>query len=70
MKIYGQTCLVKSNMCSPVVKFKELSSYYKLLFMLGDYGYDISAEMGKELDYLTKLYRVKAFNVSKIVLEN
>ena len=46
MKIYGQTCLVKSNMCSPVVKFKELSSYYKLLFMLGDYGF--SVEMGKE----------------------
>jgi hypothetical protein len=42
------------------VKFKELSSYYKLLFMFGDYGYDISAEMGKELDYLTKLYLVKA----------
>jgi hypothetical protein len=29
--------------------------------MLGDYGYDISAEMGKELDYLTKLYLVKAY---------
>jgi hypothetical protein len=43
------------------VKFKELSSYYKLLFMFGDYGYDISAEIGKELDYLTKLYLVKAF---------
>jgi hypothetical protein len=42
------------------VKFEELSSYYKLLFMFGDYGYDISAEMGKELDYLTKLYLVKA----------
>jgi hypothetical protein len=28
------------------VKFEELSSYYKLLFMLGDYGF--SAEMGKE----------------------
>ena len=27
------------------VKFEELSSYYKLLFMFGDYGYDISAEM-------------------------
>jgi hypothetical protein len=52
------------------VKFKELSSYYKLVFMFGDYGYDISAEMGKELDYLTKLYLVKAFNVRKIVLEN
>jgi hypothetical protein len=26
--------------------------------MFGDYGYDISAEMGKELDYLTKLYLV------------
>jgi hypothetical protein len=37
------------------VKFKELSSYYKLLFMFGDYGYDISAEMGKELDYLTAI---------------
>jgi hypothetical protein len=37
------------------VKFEELSSYYKLLFMFDDYGYDISAEMGKELDYLTKL---------------
>jgi hypothetical protein len=24
--------------------------------MFGDYGYDISAEMGKELDYLIKLY--------------
>jgi hypothetical protein len=35
-----------------------------------DYGYDISAEMGKELDYLIKLYLVKAFNVRKIVLEN
>jgi hypothetical protein len=23
--------------------------------MFGDYGYDISAEMGKELDYLIKL---------------
>jgi hypothetical protein len=23
------------------VKFEELSSYYKLLFMLSDYGYDI-----------------------------
>ena len=45
------------------VKFKELSSF-------GDYGYDISAEMGTELDYLTKLYLVKAFNVRKIVLEN
>ena len=33
------------------VKFEELSSYYKLLFMFGDYGYNISAEMGKELDY-------------------
>ena len=52
------------------VKFKELSSYYKLLFMFGDHVYDISAEMGKELDYLTKLYLVKAFNVRKIVLEN
>jgi hypothetical protein len=52
------------------VKFEELSSYYKLLFMLGDYGYDISAEMGKELDCLTILYLVKAFNVRKIVLEN
>ena len=52
------------------VKFKELSSYSKLLFMFGDYGYDISAEMGKELDYLTKLYLVKAFNVRKIALEN
>ena len=52
------------------VKFGELSSYYKLVFMLGDYGYDTSAEMGKELDYLTKLYLVKAFNVRKIVLEN
>jgi hypothetical protein len=52
------------------VKFKELSSYYKLLFMFGDHGYDISADMGKELDYLTKLYLVKAFNVRKIVLEN
>ena len=29
------------------VKFEELSSYYKLLFMFGDNGYDISAEMGK-----------------------
>jgi hypothetical protein len=53
-----------------VVKCEELSSYYKLLFMFGDYGYDISAEMGKELDYLTKLCLVKAFNVRKIVLEN
>jgi hypothetical protein len=35
-----------------------------------DYGYDIGTEMGKELDYLTKLYLVKAFNVRKIVLEN
>jgi hypothetical protein len=52
------------------VKFEELSSYYKLLFMFGDYGYDISVEMGKELDYLTKLYLVKAFNVRKMVLEN
>ena len=52
------------------VKFKEHSSYYKPLFMFGDYGYDTSAEMGKELDYLTKLYLVKAFNVRKIVLEN
>jgi hypothetical protein len=52
------------------IKFEELSSYYKLLFMFGDYGYDISAELGKELDYLTKLYLVKAFNVRKIVLEN
>jgi hypothetical protein len=34
--------------------------------MFGDYGYDISAELGKELDYLTKLYLVKAFNVRKI----
>ena len=50
------------------VKFKELSSCYKLLFMFGDY--DISAEMGKELDYLTKLYLVKAFNVRQIALEN
>jgi hypothetical protein len=33
--------------------------------MFGDYGYDISAEIGKELDYLTKLYLVKAFNVRK-----
>ena len=48
----------------------KFSSYYKLLFMFGDYGYDISAEIGKELDYLTKLYLVKAFNVRKIVLEN
>ena len=40
------------------VKYEELSSYYKLLFMFGDYGYNISAEMGKELDYLTKLYLV------------
>ena len=58
MKIYGQTFLVKSNVFSSNhmgVKFEELSSYYKLLFMFGDYGYDISAEMGKELDYLTKL---------------
>jgi hypothetical protein len=31
--------------------------------MFGDYGYDIGTEMGKELDYLTKLYLVKAFNV-------
>jgi hypothetical protein len=38
--------------------------------MFGDYGYDIIAEMGKELDYLTKLYLVKVFNVRKIVLEN
>jgi hypothetical protein len=38
--------------------------------MFGDHGNDISAEMGKELDYLTKLYLVKAFNVRKIVLEN
>jgi hypothetical protein len=52
------------------VKFEELSSYYKLLFMFGYYGYNISAEMGKELDYLTKLYLVKAFNVRKIALEN
>jgi hypothetical protein len=52
------------------VKFEELSSYYKLVFMLGDYGYDTSAEMGKELDYLTRLYLVKAFNVRKMVLEN
>jgi hypothetical protein len=44
--------LKKIKQYSPVVKFKELSSYYKLLFMLGDYGYDISAEMGKELYYL------------------
>jgi hypothetical protein len=29
--------------------------------MFGDYGYDIGTEMGKELDYLTKLYLVKAF---------
>jgi hypothetical protein len=29
------------------VKFEELSSYYKILFMFDDYGYDISAEMGK-----------------------
>jgi hypothetical protein len=48
----------------------ELSSYYKLLFMLGDYGYGISAEMGKALNYLTKLYLAKAFNVRKIALEN
>jgi hypothetical protein len=41
------------------VKFEELSSYYKLLLMFGDYGYGISAEMGKELNYLTKLYLVK-----------
>jgi hypothetical protein len=34
------------------VKFKELSSYYKLLLMFGDYEYDISAEMGKELEVL------------------
>ena len=52
------------------IKFRELSSYYKLLYMFGDYGYDIGTEMGKELDYLTKLYLVKAFNVRKIVLEN
>jgi hypothetical protein len=32
--------------------------------------YTIGTEMGKELDYLTKLYLVKAFNVRKIVLEN
>jgi hypothetical protein len=49
------------------VKFEELSSYYNLVFMLGDYGYDISAEMGKELDYLTTLYLVKAFNVRKML---
>jgi hypothetical protein len=30
--------------------------------MFGDYGYDISAEIGKELDYLTKLYLVKGLN--------
>jgi hypothetical protein len=35
--------------------------------MFGDYGYDIGTEMGKELDYLTKLYLVKAFNVRKNV---
>ena len=37
--------------------------------MFGDYGYNISAEMGKQLDYLTKLYLVKALSVRKIVLE-
>ena len=74
MKIYGQKFfsqieyVFSSNHMG--VRFEELSSYYKLLFIFGDYGYDISAEMGKELDYLTKLYFVKAFNVRKIVLEN
>ena len=71
---------IRADICSQIdyvfssnhmgVKFRELSSYYKLLYMFGDYGYDISAEMGKELDYLIKLYLVKAFNVRKIVLEN
>jgi hypothetical protein len=36
--------------------------------MFGDYGYDIGTEMGKELDYLTKLYLVKAFNVQYTAL--
>ena len=74
MKIYGQTFLVKSNMCSPVIiwvsSLRSFRHTIKLLFMFGDYGYDISTEMGKELDYLTKLCLVKAFNVRKIVLEN
>ena len=47
------------------VKFEELSSHYKLLFMFSDYGYDISAEMCKELDFLTKLLMWQ-----KIDLEN
>jgi hypothetical protein len=36
--------------------------------VFGDYEYDISAEMGKELDYLTKLYLVKAFKSESDIL--
>lgn len=52
------------------VKFEELPSYKKLLYLFGDYGYDISEEMGKELDLLAKMYLVKAFNARKCIVEN
>jgi hypothetical protein len=50
-------------------------SYIYIYILFGYYPFTtgattIGAEMGKELDYLTKLYLVKAFNVRKIVLEN
>ena len=43
------------------VKLEELSSYYKLVFMFGDYGYDISAEMGKKTGLFNKTVSCKSF---------
>ena len=48
-------------------KRKMISS---LFYKTDKNKYVRSNDMGKELDYLTKLYLVKAFNVRKIVLEN
>jgi hypothetical protein len=49
-------------------KFKSSDKYNCLPIETRQLLY--GTEIGKELDYLTKLYLVKAFNVRKIVLEN
>ena len=52
------------------VKFEELPSYQKLLFLFDECAYGIREEMGKELDVLVKMYLVKAFNMRKCATEN
>ena len=51
------------------VRFEELTSQLKTLFLFGDQGYYVNRDMGKNLDTLGQTYLVKAFNARKCIVE-